>query len=221
MSWKIEHEDRRIAVMDAIRAHRAEFGDKNWSRVIDQFPTVSDGTFWRCVRAVRAESKLEPEVLAGAIQKAKRAPSPYQPAPVSPGYFVRGRVEAVRNVDFLCTVASLHRDIDMIRDWSRTVDDDGNERIKNPNFFVQSVKLRMELQRVQVATAEKVYEMQQSREYWDTVIEEIGHESKKCQRRIVQRIAALNARRGMTIHAGEVEVPPAESEHPFAHPPGA
>jgi hypothetical protein len=148
-------------------------------------------------------------VLAGAISKAKRALSPYLPAPVSPGYFVRGGVEAVRNVDFLCTVASLHRDIDMIRDWSRTVDDAGNERIKNPNFFVQAVKLRMELQRVQVATAEKVYEMQQSREYWDTVIEEIGKESSECQHRIVQRIAALNARRGMTIHAGEV--PPAES----------
>src|ERR1700731_2883822 len=108
MSKKIHHEDRRSAVMAAVRAHRAEFGDKNWSRVIDQFPEVSDGTFWRCVRAVRSESSLEPEVLAGAISKAKRALSPYLPAPVSPGYFVRGGVTAVRNVDFLCTVASLH-----------------------------------------------------------------------------------------------------------------
>jgi hypothetical protein len=216
MSWKTDHEERRTAVMDAIRAHRAEFGDKNWSRVIDQFPEVSDGTFWRCVRAVRSDSKLEPEVLAGAIEKAKRAVSAYLPAPVSPGYFVRGGVEAVRNVDFLTTVSSLHRDIDLIRDWSRAVEDAGNERIKNPNFFVQSVKLRMELQRVQVATAEKVYEMQQSREYWDTVIEEIGHESKECQHRIVQRIAALNARRGMAFHAGEVHEPSADSEQPVA-----
>jgi hypothetical protein len=221
MSWKIDHEERRAAVTDAIRAHRAEFGDKNWSRVIDQFPEVSDGTFWRCVRAVREESKLEPEVLAGAIEKAKRAVSAYLPAPVPPEYYVRGGVTAVRNVDFLTTVSRLHTDIDMIRNWAVTVAEDGEEKIKNPNFFVQAVKLRMELQRVQVQTAEKVYQMQQSREYWDTIIEEIGKESKECQHRIVQRIAVLNARRGMTIHAGEVEVPPAEFEQAVAQSLGA
>ncbi len=44
------------------------------------------------------------------------------------------------------------------------------------------------------------------------IIEEIGKESKECQHRIVQRIAVLNARRGMTINAAAMAPsPPGEA----------
>jgi hypothetical protein len=157
---------------------------------------------------VREEKTTAPELLAGAILSAKRDVIKHLPAPVPPEYFIRGGVEAIKNTDFLGMVPDLDAAIDMLVAYSTSTDTDGKPRIKNAMFFVKAVQLRMELDRLKFSTAEKVYQMQQSREYWDTIIEEIGKESKECQHRIVQRIAALNARRGMTIHAGEVYAPP-------------
>jgi hypothetical protein len=208
VTTKIVNEERREALMHAIRDHLSRHGAKEWSRVEVQFPEISKGMLWRAIKQVREERTTAPEILVGAIKHAKRVLRKHLPAVVSPEYFAKGGVAAIKNTDFLGIVSDLHRDIDMIREFATVVNEDGEEKIKNPNFFVKAVQLRMELQRVQVSTAEKVYQMQQSREYWDTIIEEIGKESKECQHRIVQRIAVLNARRGMTINAGEVYAPP-------------
>jgi hypothetical protein len=60
---------RLEALRKAVRAHLTEHGGRNWKRVTSRFADVPHATFWRTVKAVRAEGK--------SLKKSEEPPSDY------------------------------------------------------------------------------------------------------------------------------------------------
>ena len=198
-----EHDERRIAAIADIALHLAEHGAKNWNLVRDKYPEINERVWWRMIAAVK-DGQTPEHVLKVAIAKARNQARRQLPAPPPPDYIAKGGATAVANMDFLVQFRDLFSDAVLLRDWATNTKDDGGRAIKNPMFFAQSIKLRRELLETCMKMMREVYELSQSKELWDTALDEIAAESPETYQRIMKRLAALNASRGLTIHA-EVE----------------
>jgi hypothetical protein len=205
MPVNVAYEEVKKACIADIAEHLAERGAQDWENLRARYvpESMSDRTFWRLVEAVKA-GKPHTEILAGKIKKAKitmMKAGDHLPAPISPEYLVKGGSDAIAKVDFLAEFTRLWRDIRLLREWSTTPGEDGKEKIKNPQFFVQQIRLSRETMETAMKVASEVYKLNTSQEMWRAVLDEVEKESPECAERIIKRIARLNAERGLTIHA--------------------
>lgn len=224
---------KKDAFMAAAHAHMAKHGQKEWKILFDQFPDTHDQTKWRWLRMARhaapppeqisdardklvakvqkfkgtqrgsafAEKHLEPEVAEQAVA--------HLPAAPSPAYLAKAGDEGLRTIDFVAEIQNLYRDATMLRTYAvkeRTDPETGETRevINNPAAFDKSIARRADLLETAIRAVQEVWDLRTMQNFYETVIEEIGHESPECQRRIMVRLDKLNQRNGMTLGAMRV-----------------
>jgi len=218
--------------LTAAHAHIAKHGQKNWKELFEQFPDVHDQSKWRWLRAVRKDDPPPSEInnardrlvasvkkfpttgRAQNIAKEKLDPSAAEvvdhlPAAPSPTYIAKHGDEGLRTIDFVAEIQSLYRDASMLRAYAmkmKTNPDTGEreEHINNPNAFDKSIVRRANLLETAIRAVQEVWDLRTMQNFYETIIEEIGKESPEAQRRIMERLATLNAKTGMTLGAMRV-----------------
>ena len=209
--------------MQTVATHLATVGASNWKVVLDQFPQVHDQTKWRWIRAAKAADVPRPELInarAKLVQKVKKLPkdarrveaedngteaiSRQLPAAPSPAYIAKSGEHGLQTLDFVAEIHLLYRDANMLRAFavSPVADADGvitGEKIKNPAAFDKSIVRRAGLLETAIKAVQEVWDLPTMQNFYETIIEEIGVESPECQRRIMERLAILNSRQGMTM----------------------
>ena len=193
----------KLAAIAEIAKHLAEVGSKEWAPTRKKYPAISDRAWWRLVASVK-EGKTPQEILAASVKRAKYHARKNLPAVPSPEYIAKGGVQATANIDFMDAFAQLMGDATLLAEFSTKRNEDGSRNVKNPMFFAQSIKLRVELIGTQIRAMREVWDLQRMQNFFDAVVEEVAIESPACSRRIMERLDRLNAEFGMTINARPV-----------------
>ena len=126
------------------------------------------------------------------------------PAAPSPNYIARTGEAGMANLDFVAEIHKLYADATLLRTYAMKMRTDPatgevTESINNPAAFDKSILRRASLIETAIKTVQEVWDLRQMQNFYQIVIEEIGEESPECQRRIMERLAALNARQGFTL----------------------
>lgn len=201
----------------------ATVGSTNWKDLFARFPDVHEQNMWRWIRALKKAEVSKPQLInakAKLVQKIKKIGgtdrqreaeedgteriAKHLPAAPSPNYIARTGEAGMANLDFVAEIHKLYADATMLRAYAMKskVDPDTGERteaINNPAAFDKSILRRASLIETAIKTVQEVWDLRQMQNFYQIVIEEIGEESPECQRRIMERLAALNARQGFTL----------------------
>lgn len=201
----------------------ASVGSTNWKDLMEKFPEVHDQTKWRWLRQAKEADVSKPQLInakARLVQRVKKIGgtdrqreaeadgteriAKHLPAAPSPNYIARTGEAGLGNLDFVAEIHALYADAQMLRAFAMATRTDAEtgeqvEVIKNPNAFDKSILRRAGLLETAIKAVQEVWDLRQMQNFYQTIIEEIGEESPECQRRILERLAALNARQGMTL----------------------
>lgn len=211
-------EARRAQAMEIIARHLEIHGACEWKEVIDLFPDVSSATIWRWIAkgkkqfgpesapAIKRAQKRVVHALEGIRidrhEEAKAAGVAHiardLPAAPSPAYLARSGQEGAESLDFALEIKNLYADAQKLRTYSVVADETG-DRIKNPQWFERSINSRTRILETAIRTLQELWDLRTMQNFYETVIQEIGAESPDCQKRIMQRLADLNSRTGMTM----------------------
>jgi len=211
---------RKFAALEAIAKHLEIHGPRKWKLVLDQFPDVAEATMWRWIRETKGQKVPEAQpsiqrtmrrvdrvledVRIDRHEEAKAAGVAHiakdLPAAPSPAYLARSGEVGVENIDFALEIRSLYADAQMLRSYSvAEAEQDKPERIKNPHTFERSINSRTRILETAIRTLQELWDLRTMQAFYETVIDEIGAESPECKQRIMQRLADLNSRTGMTM----------------------
>ena len=194
------------ALKAAVAEHLAESGGADWKALQARFPGVPHTTFWRCVRAVRAEAP-DAEKLAAARDKIaeryaaepeagrREAVAANLPATPSPNFIAKGGVKGTRSIDLLGRLHELFADADLLRGCALAKDG----AVRNPMIFAQSIALRERLVSSALKTLEAVYDLRYAEQFFMAVTDEVAAESPTTAGRIIARLKVLNAERGIAF----------------------
>lgn len=172
-----------------------------------QFPEVPQPTIWRWANLEKNQQPTQRQLTqaAQAIEErvAAGAAGDLLPAVPSPAAIARDGGKALRKLDFGAEIPKLYSDAEMLRAFAvKDVElEDGQhvERIKNPVAFEKSIKARASLIETSLKVLQEVWDMRAMQAFNEMIVEEIGRESPECQRRILQRLALLNQRHGISM----------------------
>ena len=127
-------------------------------------------------------------------------------APPAPEYMLRAGSHADGQINWLHEVASIHGDIMKLREFAMRPPREGSAeegwQIKNPQLFDNQIKRRLDMVQRALAIQQEIYDLNHMREMWDLIIGEIAAADPVVARRIMDRLAELNAKVGLTVHAG-------------------
>lgn len=203
--------------------HLATVGANNWKAVLEQFPDVAEPTKWRWIREAKAADVPRPELInarAKLVQKVKKLPKDARaqeaidngteritkqlPAAPRPEYIARTGEAGLQTLDFVAEIHALYADASKLRAYAmktRTDPETGEvtEVINNPAAFDKSIVRRAGLLESAIKAVQEVWDLRTMQNFYETIIDEIGRESPDCQRRIMERLAELNSRQGMTM----------------------
>lgn len=220
MAWSPEKSAQKTLFMAAVHAHLAEHGFKNWKILLDRFPNISTSHKWALIAEAKKIAASEAE-LAAATEKVRKLNMPisdreieaaqlgalgisrHLPAAPSPAYLSRSGGVGMENLDFLVEIPKLYADAQMLRASAIKVvtrpDGTTEEKIQNPASFDRSILRRASIIEGAIRAVQEVWDLKQQQEFFTAIIEEIGKESPKVQQAIMERLAALNSRMGMTM----------------------
>ena len=204
--------------------HMATVGSNNWKVVLDKYPEVPEVTKWRWIRQCKEADVPKPQLInakAKLVQKVKKLPKDARaqeaidngtehiarqlPAAPSPAYIARNGAAGLASLDFVTEIHKLYADANLLRQFSMAdvIDKDTGEligeKIKNPAMFDKSIARRADLLETAIKTVQEVWDLRTMQNFYETIIEEIGRESPAVQRAIMERLAILNAKQGMTM----------------------
>lgn len=206
-----------------VATHLATVGANNWNVLLDKYAEVPTATKWRWIRQAKTVDVPRPELInarAKLVQKVKKIRTDdrtiearangtetiakHLPAAPSPNYIARTGEAGLQTLDFVAEIHALYADAQMLRAFGVTqvVDDDGvvtGEKIKNPAAFDKSIVRRADLLESAIKAVQEVWDLRKMQMFYELIIEEIGAESPDCQRRIMERLAALNSKQGFTM----------------------
>ena len=201
----------------------ATVGSTNWKDLFARFPDVHEQNMWRWIRALKQAEVSKPQLInakAKLVQKIKKIGGTdrqreaeeagvekiarHLPAAPSPNYIARTGEAGMANLDFVAEIHALYADAHKLRAYAmkNRVDADTGEVtevINNPAAFDKSIVRRASLLETAIKAVQEVWDLRTMQNFYQTVIEEIGRESPECQRRIMERLAELNGRTGMTM----------------------
>lgn len=170
------------------------------------FPEIEKSTIWGWCRRLEAGEPTQRELTQAAQAIQERVESgvvDHLPAVPSPNAIARDGGAAIRKLDFAAEIPRLYADAEMLRAFSiKELDgEDGEkiEKIKNPVAFEKSIKARASLIETSLKVLQEVWDMRAMQAFNEMIVEEIGRESPECQRRILQRLALLNQRHGVSM----------------------
>lgn len=213
----------KAAFFAAVTQHLATVGANNWNVVLDQFPDVPTPTAWRWIRMAKEADVPKPQLInakAKLVQKVKKAGgtdrqrearangtepiAKHLPAAPSPAYIARTGETGLQNLDFVAEIHALYADASMLRAYAMKTRTDAvtgevSEAINNPAAFDKSIVRRASLLETAIKAVQEVWDLRTMQNFYETIVDEIGRESPECQRRIMERLAALNAKQGMTL----------------------
>jgi len=212
----------KAAYMDAVAKHLATVGSNNWTAVLDQFPNIGAATKWRWIRDAKTADVPKPQLInakAKLVQKVRKIRKDdraleseadgteritrHLPAAPSPNYIAKTGEQGLATIDFVAEIYSLYRDAQMLRAFGikTVVADDGTvtEKILNPAAFDKSIVRRADLLETAIKAVQEVWDLRTMQNFYETIIEEIGAESPEVQRRIMERLAILNSKQGLTM----------------------
>ena len=214
---------RKVEFFAAVKRHMATVGSTNWNDVLEQFEDIPISTRWRWIRECKGADPSRPELVnakAKIVQKIKKVGqtdrfkemkgngtqpiAEHLPAAPSPNYIARTGEQGLQNLDFVAEIHKLYADAQMLRAYGvkmKTDPDTGEEReaIHNPAAFDKSIVRRASLLETAIKAVQEVWDLRTMQNFYETIIEEIGKESPEAQRRIMERLAALNAKQGFTL----------------------
>lgn len=213
---------RKVEFFAAVKRHMATVGSTNWNDVLDQFEDIPISTRWRWIREVKGADPSRPELInakAKIAQKIKKVGqtdrfkemkgngtqpiAEHLPAAPSPNYIARTGEQGLQNLDFVAEIYKLYADAQMLRAYGIKMkpNEDGEmvEAIHNPAAFDKSIVRRASLLETAIKAVQEVWDLRTMQAFYQTIIEEIGQESPETQRRIMERLAALNAKQGFTL----------------------
>lgn len=203
--------------------HLATIGSNNWNAVLDKYPEVPTATKWRWIRAAKQAEVPRPELItakAKLAQKVKKLPkdarrleaeengttpiAKHLPAAPSPSYIAKNGEAGMANLDFVVEIHALYADARKLRAYAmknKPNPETGEieEHINNPAAFDKSIVRRASLLETAIKAVEQVWDLRTMQNFYETIIDEIGKESPECQKRIMERLAILNSRQGMTL----------------------
>lgn len=201
----------------------ATVGSTNWKDLFARFPDVHEQNMWRWIRALKKAEVSKPQLInakAKLVQKIKKIGgtdrqreaeangteriAKHLPAAPSPNYIARTGEAGMANLDFVAEIHKLYADATLLRTYAMKMRTDPatgevTESINNPAAFDKSILRRASLIETAIKTVQEVWDLRQMQNFYQIVIEEISAESPECQRRIMERLAALNARQGFTL----------------------
>lgn len=196
---------RKEECLAAIRKHLND-GGTVLTPVYEQFPEIPKPTIFRWAeleknnRPTARELTQAHQAIEERIESGVAEHLPVLPAPAA---IARGGEAALRKLDFAVEIPKLYSDAEMLRAFSvkEMVGEDGQavEKIRNPVAFEKSIKARASLIETSLKVLQEIWDMRAMQHFYEMIIDEIGRESPDCQRRIQERLAALNHRHGMTM----------------------
>lgn len=217
---------RKEEALAGIREHLATYGPVRWKLLYARFPDISERTLRAWADKIRrehtgnlhfteAEQKIIERTKGAIIDRHEEARATgtepiarHLPAAPSPAYIAKNGEKGLRNIDFVAEIQKLYRDAEMLRAYAVTVrkDAEGNETeaIRNPVAFDKSIARRANLLETAIRAVQEIWDLRTMQQFYEIVIDEIGRESPECQRRILERLAALNQQTGMTLSAMRV-----------------
>lgn len=197
-----------------IRNHLFVNGEKDLRPIYERYEKgqgIAHHTVWGWIRQVKSAGPGKPELTA-AVARIDEVLSDenigkHLPVAPSPNYIARSGERGLRNLDILAELHNVQSDAMMLRAHSVKIESDpetGEERekIKNPLLFEKQMQRRLNVIDTTLKAMGEVWNLRTMQAFYETVVEEIQAESPETARRIMQRLAALNARKGMTLNMG-------------------
>lgn len=213
----------KTAFFEAVAQHLVTVGATNWNVVLKRFADIPEATKWRWIREAKAADVPKPQLInakAKLVQRVKKLPPDARrveaeengteriarniPAAPSPAYIAKHGESGLATLDFVAEIHALYSDAKFLRAYAVSQREDAEtgeitESIKNPNAFDRSIVRRADLLETAIKAVQEVWDLRTMQNFYETIIQEIGIESPECQRRIMERLAVLNSRQGMTM----------------------
>lgn len=206
----------RAEAIAAIQAHLAAHGSKNWKPLLEKYEgQVSQNTLWTWIREAKEMAAASPVLAAAktAIQTVVTGREDQLPASVaenlpatpSPDYISKTGERGLAQFDMILEINKLYDDAKMLRAFSvkEVKGEDGStiEHIKNPVAFDKSIARRANLLETSIRAVQEIWNLRTMQAFYEVVVEEIGKADPETQKRIITRLAELNARTGMSMAA--------------------
>lgn len=182
----------KYEIAEDAKKHIAAVGSKNWGVVRARHPGVSASTFWRAVRAAKAD--LAAEDMQTASEQGIRKSRAHPIREDASGDVAAGGAQAIPlRVDYLEAYRQLFADVWALRQLA--LNTDGSVRL--PAIFDRSIKTRLALIARSVKLMSQIYALRNVRIFLDSLILEIQLESPDLQRRLLARLQQLGDREGV------------------------
>lgn len=177
----------RDEAIAAMRKLTAQHGTKEGTRLArEQFPGVPLGTWgrWRQL-AIGGIASTEGQALSSLGDEIRRSiPTPEQLA---------AHIPATRKaLDFWRMLDELESDARLLRDFALARGANGELKVRVPFALRDAHRMRCDLIRIALQHADAAWSAERARTFFDAVVEEVGTVSPECQRRIMERLHALN-----------------------------
>ena len=186
---------KAAAVAEITRAI-ADYGPEAGPKVVRaRYPDVDRSTFWRWCEAAKAGAQAQAAALIR--RTVPDIPAEVLPAAPAPAIVARRPAEARRNLDFMSKMEALYADAEKLRNYPAKVEN-GEEKIRNPTYFGQSIKLRSDLMERWIQAMQMLFDFEQMRGFFTTIIDEIAKRDPDTAARIMERLDALNRERGFS-----------------------
>jgi hypothetical protein len=176
----------KFDIAEDAKKHIAAVGSKNWSVVRARHAAVSDSTFWRAVRAAKADLAAE-DIRNVVSEQGLRAHPDREDAS---GLVAAGGAQAPLRVDFLEAHRQLFADAMKLREAS--LNPDGSVRL--PAVFDRAIKTRLALIARSVKLTAQIYSLRNVRLFVDALSLEIELAPPDLQRRLKARLQQLGDR---------------------------
>lgn len=166
---------RLEALRRAVREHLTEHGARNWKLVTDRFADVPRATFWRTVKAVKAEGQ--------ALSKSSK-PSSEEPAPAGMTVLFPADCQPLQK---LAEYEGLIRSAQELIDQAKGP----RGKIKNWQMHAKGVALRESLVRNQVEVMSELANLDRQACFYQAVFDLIGEMAPDLQKSFLYRYRDL------------------------------
>jgi hypothetical protein len=173
----------RFAVVEDAKKHIAAVGSKRWRVVRARHPGVSASTFWRAVRAAKADLAAEDMRIVSEQGIRNLAAHPDR----EDGNAAADAQSVPQRVDFLGAYRQLFADVATLR--QSALNADGS--VRSPAIFDRSIRRRLALIARSVKLTSQIYSLRNVQRFFDVLLLEIGSESPALQRRFLARLRQL------------------------------
>lgn len=188
----------RLAIKADIRAHLLSQGSQGWTALRGRYPEVSPATFWRLLRQVKGETRasagevthLKPSHLSETSKQFPRHEADRKAA--SPSGEKRRRMNVM---PLFLELGSLISEAELLREYA--MDESG--RIRHPEAFAKSIKLREGLISRAVNIHYYASDAEAQKQFYDLLIDKIAGASPEVAKTIVVALRELN--KGWTCYS--------------------